>query len=180
MTQRGIASWYGADFHGKPTASGEIYDMDAMTAAHKELPLGTVVHVTNLDNGREVTLRVNDRGPFVRGRILDLSRAGARAIGMIGPGTARIELRVLSVGEGRAGPSRFSRYTLQAGAYREKANALAMADRLRRVGEDARVEESGAWHRVRIGSFRSRDEAEDARKRLQRRGFSAVVVGEHG
>ncbi len=77
MVQRGMASWYGPKFHGKPTASGEIYDMNQLSAAHRELPLGTMIHVKNLDNGRQIEVRVNDRGPFVRGRVLDLSLGAA-------------------------------------------------------------------------------------------------------
>ena len=93
--ERGIASWYGEPFHGRKTSSGETYDMHRLTAAHKSLPLPTYVQVTNLDNGRRIVVRVNDRGPFHEGRIIDLSYAAARKIGMIGPGTARVEVRAL-------------------------------------------------------------------------------------
>jgi len=96
VIERGIASWYGPDFHGRTTASGERYDMYAMTAAHRTLPFGTVLEVRNLDNGKSCRVRVNDRGPFVRGRVVDLSLAAARAIDMVGPGTARVELAVVS------------------------------------------------------------------------------------
>ena len=94
-TERGVASWYGDPFHGRQTASGEVYDMEAMTAAHRTLPFGTVVRVDNLDNGRSVTLRINDRGPFIRGRNLDVSRAAARELGMLQAGLARIEITIL-------------------------------------------------------------------------------------
>ncbi len=93
--EEGEASWYGAPFHGEETASGEIYDMEGATAAHPSLPFGTVVHVRNLDNGRETTLRVNDRGPFVDGRILDVSRKGARELGLLTPGTAQVRITVV-------------------------------------------------------------------------------------
>jgi rare lipoprotein A len=93
--QRGEASWYGRDFHGRQTASGEIYDMYAMTAAHKTLPLGTYVRVQNRDNNKTVDVRVNDRGPFVRGRIIDLSYTAAHKIGVVGPGTAAVEIAAL-------------------------------------------------------------------------------------
>lgn len=96
--ERGVASWYGAKHHGKRTASGEIYDMDRLTAAHPSLPFGTVVEVTNLENGRRVEVRVNDRGPFGRGRIIDLSRAAARELGMIARGVARVKIHVLRRG----------------------------------------------------------------------------------
>ena len=93
--ETGIASWYGHPYHGRTTASGEVYDMDEMTCAHRTLPFGTRLRVENLENGRSTTLRVNDRGPFVDGRILDVSRKGARELGMIGSGTARVRITVL-------------------------------------------------------------------------------------
>ena len=93
--EEGVASWYGEPFHGRRTASGERYDMEALTAAHRTLPFGTRVRVQNLDNLRQVELRVNDRGPFVRGRIIDVSRRGARELGLLGPGTARVRIVVV-------------------------------------------------------------------------------------
>jgi len=96
--QEGVASFYGEDFHGRKTANGEIYDMHAMSAAHRALPYNTRVLVTNLDNGKKVEVRINDRGPFVKGRIIDLSYGAARKIGMVGPGTARVRLEVLEMG----------------------------------------------------------------------------------
>lgn len=94
-SQTGVASWYGDPFHGRETASGEVYDMERLTAAHQTLPFGTRIRVENLDNGMTVTVRVNDRGPFVDGRILDVSRRAARELGMIGPGTAHVRITVL-------------------------------------------------------------------------------------
>jgi rare lipoprotein A len=94
-SERGIASWYGRDFHGKPTSGGEIYDMHEMTAAHKTLPIPTWVEVTNLSNGRSVIVRVNDRGPFVGDRIIDLSYRAATEIDMVRDGTARVHVRTL-------------------------------------------------------------------------------------
>src|SRR2546428_10660130 len=93
--QVGVASWYGPGFHGNRTANGEIYDQYELTAAHPSLPLGTRVMVTNLENGRAVQVRVNDRGPFVDGRAIDLSYAAARTIGMVRPGTVRVRIEVL-------------------------------------------------------------------------------------
>ena len=94
-TQTGVASWYGEPFHGRTTASGETYDMNDLTCAHRTLPFGTRLHVRNLENGRTVVVRVNDRGPFVKDRIVDLSRRAARELGMIGPGTARVRITVI-------------------------------------------------------------------------------------
>ena len=95
-SETGIASWYGADFHGRPTANGEIYDMNRVTAAHRTLPMPSVVQVTNLENGRSISLRVNDRGPFKRGRIIDLSRRGAQLLGFERDGTAKVRVEILA------------------------------------------------------------------------------------
>lgn len=98
--QQGMASWYGPGFAGRRTANGEIFDPSQLTAAHKELPFNTLVRVHNLDNGSSVVVRINDRGPFISGRIIDLSRAGAEAIGMVGSGTARVRLEPLTLPTG--------------------------------------------------------------------------------
>ena len=95
-SETGIASWYGSDFHGRPTANGEIYDMNRVTAAHRTLPMPSVVQVTNLENGRSISLRVNDRGPFKRGRIIDLSRRGAQLLGFERNGTAKVRVEILA------------------------------------------------------------------------------------
>ena len=95
--QRGLASWYGKPYHGRPTASGEIYNMRKVSAAHRTLPLGTVVKVTNLNNGRTLVVRINDRGPFVEGRIIDLSYKAAKKLGMVEAGVVPVKLVVKSV-----------------------------------------------------------------------------------
>jgi rare lipoprotein A len=95
----GIASYYAQDFHGKPTASGETFNMYELSAAHKTLPLGTVVRVTNLDNGKSVVVPINDRGPFIKNRIIDLSYGAAKVLDMIGPGTARVRVEVIEWGK---------------------------------------------------------------------------------
>lgn len=104
--EEGIASYYGDEFNGRKTSNGEVFDMNKLTAAHKALPFNSVVKVTNLDNGKSVIVRVNDRGPFVEGRIIDLSMAAAKAIGMTGTGTARVLLEVLEFGPEPSGPSK--------------------------------------------------------------------------
>lgn len=98
--EQGIASWYGPGFAGRRTANGEVFDPSQLTAAHKELPFNSLVTVTNLFNGRTVVVRINDRGPFKPGRIIDLSRAGAEAIGMIGSGTAQVRIEVMTLPQG--------------------------------------------------------------------------------
>ncbi len=170
--ERGIASWYGHPFHGRRTASGERYDMDRMTAAHKTLPFGSRVEVENLDNGRRVQVVINDRGPFVRGRIIDLSRKAAREIEMIGPGTARVEIRWV------AGPEPLpaaEAYLVQAAAFREEHRARELAGRLEAAGEEAKIDSEGSWHRVVLGPFRNRDDARRAMDRLRALGVDAWI-----
>ncbi|WP_440996210.1 septal ring lytic transglycosylase RlpA family protein [Arhodomonas sp. SL1] len=161
FTQRGVASWYGRKFHGRRTSSGEPYDMYAMTAAHKRLPLPSWVEVTNLDNGRTTVVKVNDRGPFAKGRIIDLSYAAASKLGVVAAGTAPVELRVVAVagpaagGDGDAPPSADTAAAgdgelyLQVGAFGERANA-------RRVLNDLRDGELGAPVRLFEAEHRGR------------------------
>ena len=162
--ERGVASWYGPGFHGNRTANGEIYNMNEFTAAHQTLPLGSIVQVRSLTNGRVVTVRINDRGPFVGGRVLDLSYAGARALGMIGPGTDEIELRVVAF-RGRKGALR-----IQVGSFSDVHRARAMLVELEINHYNARIVESqakeGALYRVQVGYYQTEDEAEAAARRL--------------
>ena len=172
-SEKGVASWYGPGFHGKRTANGEVYDMDALTAAHKSLPFDLIVEVENLDNGERVRVRINDRGPFVRGRIIDLSREGARRIGMLGPGTARVRIRVV---EGPRPIERFGSYWVQVGAFRDRRNARDLETRLARHFPAVRIRSDDGWYRVGLGPFAKRSEADDAARALDRRGHQAVIV----
>ena len=175
--QRGVASWYGKPFHGRPTASGEIYDMHALTAAHRSLPLGTVVRVTRLDNRRSVTVRINDRGPFVRGRIIDLSRAAAAALDMLEDGVATVELRVLEHRVPAAGNAvEATRFAVQAGAFKDRDNALALKRTLAADFPQVEIISSGGLHRVRVGSYGERRQAERARRKLRARGIEAFII----
>src|SRR4051812_27810120 len=122
-TETGVASWYGNPYHGRAAANGEIYDMDKMTAAHRTLPFNTWVRVYDMDNGKTTEVRITDRGPFIDGRIIDLSRAAAREIEMIGPGIARVRIEVIRAPEAVAPGV----YAVQVGAFRSRASA----DRLR-------------------------------------------------
>lgn len=168
--EEGIASWYGEPFHGRPTASGEIYDMEAPTAAHPTLPFGTIIRVENLDNGRSTELRVNDRGPFVERRILDVSRRGARELGMIGPGTARVRITVRE-----APPPPADCWDVQVGAFAVPENAERMRRRLERDRVPVRLEGgSGSLTRVVAGPL----PAQDAR-RLARR-YDGVMMACRG
>ena len=175
-SQRGIASWYGPGFHGRQTANGETYDMHAMTAAHKTLPFDTVVEVRNRDNGRRTRVRINDRGPFVRGRIIDLSRAAAEAIGMIGSGVARVEITVVRPSRRQARRDRTagSGWVVQSGAFSDRGRAKDRARRLSGYGPTRVVSEAGL-HKVLLGPWRRQDEAERVAARLRRDGFDAYA-----
>ncbi len=154
-TAEGIASWYGQPFHGRITASGERYDMEAMTAAHRTLPFGTVLRVQNLESGRHATLRINDRGPFVRNRVLDVSRRGARELGMLESGIARVRMTVVQT------PGEMACWEVQVGAFRDFGNADGVVARLEADGHRVRIESSpGNLHLVRVGPLDSRREAE--------------------
>ena len=134
--EQGVASWYGPDFHGGRTATGETYDMNGLSGAHPTLPLPAWVRVTNLQNGRSVVLRLNDRGPFAKNRIIDLSRAAAEELDMIRTGTALVEVRSLVAGETAPAPPANNRFFAQAGAFAEAGNAERLAASLRAAGVD--------------------------------------------
>lgn len=121
QVETGIASWYGEPYHGRRAANGEIYDMERLTAAHRTLPFNTWVRVVNLANGKHVDVRITDRGPFIEGRIIDLSRAAARAIEMIGPGVVNVRVTVLAAGDGRRGGEGV--FVVQAGVFRQQRRA---------------------------------------------------------
>ena len=190
--QRGLASWYGEDFHGKKTSSGEIYDMYAMTAAHKTLPLGTCVRVHNLENNRKVDVRVNDRGPFVRGRIIDLSYSAAKQVGIVGPGTARVEVLALGTpqmtgsGSARAyvpGDYYSGNFTFQVGAFVNRENAERQKTELDKNYKNAHISvyDRGdkIFYRVRVGKFSSLKEAGELEDLLIQDGFpDAYMVAE--
>lgn len=167
--QRGVASWYGQDFHGRRTANGERYDMNQLTAAHPTLPFGTLVEVRNLHNGRAVVVRINDRGPFAKRRVIDLSYGAAREIGLVGPGTAPVEISV--VAEGLS-----PRYTVQVGAFSRAEHANGLQRELSGVFPEAVVRADGAWYRVHVGAFPDRRDAESLRRELAMMGFTPLVV----
>jgi len=164
-TQTGVASWYGDPFHGRRTASGEVYDMDEFTAAHQTLAFGTVIDVANLDNGRSVELRVTDRGPFAKNRVLDVSRAGARALDMMGPGTANIRITIVNPG-GDPVAVRGGCVVVQFAAYRDPDAATERVREAGALGFRASVEESDGWYRAIAGPFDSSEGARDATEAL--------------
>ncbi len=166
LPEVGVASWYGHPYHGRASASGEIYDMEQMTAAHRTLPFGTWVRVFNLDNDKTVDVRINDRGPFVDNRVIDLSHAAARAIGMIGPGLARVRLEIMATPA--AVTSGF--YAVQVGAFQVRANAERLrAEMEARYGSARMVLRSGEpplW-RVLVGQESTVDGADSLAARLR-------------
>jgi rare lipoprotein A len=159
-SDQGVASWYGPGFDGKRTASGEVYDMEEMTAAHKRLPFGTRVRVQNLDNGLRTEVRINDRGPFVDNRIIDLSMAAARDIQMLGPGTARVRISVIELS------AMMTCSMVQVGAFGDPANAESAARSFRERGLLVAVRRGAdGFSRVFLGPYGDLDQAERARDR---------------
>ena len=178
LSQQGVASWYGPGFHGKKTTSGTVYDQYGMTAAHQTLPLGSSVRVTNLTNGKSVTLLINDRGPFAKGRIIDLSYAAAQAVDIIRPGTAPVLVEVLDTAGQQltAIPDRLD-YTLQVGAFLDLRKARELKARLeRRYDRPVVIEPHEGYYRVRVGTFVDAAEARAYGARLSREGLPVVIV----
>lgn len=173
--ERGVASWYGRRFHGRRTANGERFDMHEMTAAHRTLPLPSHVRVTNLETGKSVVVRVNDRGPFKDDRILDVSYAAARELGMVETGTALIEMHTLETPPARSRLEPFRLYA-QVGAFGEQANARRLAQQLRRAGFDdvavrATDRDGVRLQRVLVGPVDEAPELDDLVARLQGAGY---------
>jgi rare lipoprotein A len=165
-TEEGLASWYGRPYHGRAAANGEIYDMEKMTAAHRTLPFNTWVRVYDLDNNRTTEVRITDRGPFVGGRIIDLSHAAARELEMIGPGTARVRVEVISAPP-NAVPGLFA---VQVGAFRDRANAERLRSQMEARYGSARLlqraENPAVW-RVLVGAETSEDGANRLAERIR-------------
>jgi rare lipoprotein A len=176
--QTGVASWYGPNFHGKTTSNKEIYDMHDLTAAHKSLPFGTYVIVTNLNNGKSVIVRINDRGPFVKGRIIDLSFAAAQAVDMIDTGTAPVKLEILTEISPKKSSQKFS---VQVGSFVEEDNAKNLKNELQRNFPNVYISRfktaNQEYYRVRIKA-KNQDSARELARRLLQAGYSAIVLEE--
>jgi len=170
-SQTGIASWYGPNFHGRYTSNGEIYNMYAYTAAHKTLPMNTIVKVTNLNNGKSVTVRINDRGPFVKGRIIDLSYAAGKKIGLDVTGTAPVKITVVKF----KGKNYVSGYMIQVGAFLNKKGAEATAKKYQKLGYNTAIIKRGQFYKVYITGFKTYNEAKKFKLENKLTGF---IVGE--
>ena len=194
--ETGLASWYGAQFNGRPTATGERFDMHALTAAHKTLPLPGLVEVTNLANGRRIVVRVNDRGPFVDNRVIDLSRGSAEALGMLQAGVGEVRVRYLgraprtgggttlqyaetedapSAAPPNRSPSARGAYWIQAGAFSDRRAARRVADQL---GDHATVDDgrNDGLFRVLVGPWPDPDAAERSRQAVIARGYADALL----
>jgi len=191
--QKGTASWYGKKFHGRKTSNGETYDMYGISAAHKTLPFGTMVRVHNLRNGREMDVRINDRGPFVKGRIIDLSYGAANRLGVVGPGTAPVEIVALAAparevtepgGQARlvAVDLTSGNFTFQVGAFQDRNNAERLAAKLKNSHAHVHVASfdrgDGMFHRVRVGRATTLAEADAYEQALIRQGYDVFIVAE--
>jgi len=189
--QRGKASWYGKKFHGRKTANGEIYNMYAMTAAHKTLPLGTYVSVRNLSNDRKIEVRINDRGPFVRGRIIDLSYTAAKKLGVVGPGTAAVEIVALGAAAAVKTPGSTGRsyvpvdyykgnFTVQVGAFSDRNNAARLKRKLDQEYNNAHIttyhDGHETFYRVRVGKCSNLKQAEKYEEIMIQRGFPGAFA----
>ncbi len=177
--QKGLASWYGSDFHGKLTSNREIYNMHALTAAHKTLPFGVYVRVTNLNNGKSIVVRINDRGPFIKGRIIDLSYAAAKKLGLDISGVAPVKIKVLKKYSPRKSSQEFS---IQVGSFSSKKNAKILKRKLQKNYRNVYISKikasSKTFYRVRIKA-RSVKSAEKIAKKLMKQGYRTNVLEEH-
>jgi len=173
--ETGTASWYGKEFHGRKTASGEIFDMNGISAAHRILPLGTTIRVTNLDNYKSITLRVNDRGPFARNRVLELSYGAAKELGFVAQGTARVKIEALEPIEDPGG-----QYTVQAAVFAAADNARMLKDRLSKRFEVISIvpfeSNVGKFFRVQVGAYASEEKAELIAGKLVMEGLEPIVM----
>ncbi len=171
--KRGIASWYGSKFHGRRTSSGELYDMHLATAAHKSLPLPTYAEVTNLDNGRKMIVKINDRGPFHEDRILDLSYAAAIRLGVDKTGTARVDVRAIDVKKSKRRSSRVAAETfLQVGAFSERKTAKELAGKMAAARlKPVSVKKIRGLYKVWIGPYASETEIEANMRRVVELGY---------
>lgn len=180
FVQLGEASWYGKDFHGRKTANGEIYDMYKISAAHKILPFNTYVKVLNLNNNKYIIVRINDRGPFVKGRIIDLSYAAAKEIDLIGTGVAKVKVTALKKKQIKSGIQE-GVFTVQVGAFSDKLNAENLADKLRVIFDYVVISEyqdinNKRFFRIHATKSNNLDSAIKMEKKLEDMGFTQAFI----
>jgi rare lipoprotein A len=172
----GYASWYGKEYHGRMTSSGEVYDMFAFTAAHRTLPLGSDVQVNNLENGKTVVVRINDRGPFIENRIIDLSYSSAKAIDMINQGVAKVRLSLIK----EPVSTMTSGYIVQAGSFLLAENAIRFKKELKYLNSPVFIEtfetNDDKYYRVRIGPLKDRDSAMEIISQLQKKNIHSYLM----
>ena len=191
--QRGLASWYGKKFHGRKTSNGETYDMYKVSAAHKTLPFNTYVRVHNLSNGKKLDVRINDRGPFVRGRIIDLSYGAAKELGVVGPGTATVEVVALGTAVKPETKNQTEKvytpvdyysgnFTFQVGAFIERQNAEKLKVELDQKYKNAHIAKfdngSEIFYRVRVGKFLTLEQARAQEKNMADDGYDPIIIAE--
>jgi rare lipoprotein A len=178
----GVASWYGPGFNGEKTSSGEIYHQDELTAACKKFKLGTRVMVTNLENGRSAVVLINDHGPFVKGRTIDLSKRAAQMLGITRMGTARVRIDPLGSPKEAAASQKDMTYALQFGSFTQQGNAYAVLERVKGAYPDARIQETDAgslkFYRVRAGSYTTREAAQAQAEHTAAPDLPVVIVSE--
>ncbi|MDQ7003749.1 MAG: septal ring lytic transglycosylase RlpA family protein [Ghiorsea sp.] len=176
--ETGIASWYGKKFHGKKTANGETYNMYAMTAAHTVLPIPSVVRVTNLENGKSIKVRINDRGPFTKKRVIDLSYAAAKALGVIKHGTAKVRVQtVLTPHPSILQQKNVGQPYVQIGAFGDKSNAQSVVfDMSNQSSFQPYIQKAAGVYRVRMGPFSSVRQAKNTLNRVKRMGYPSAMI----
>ena len=191
--QHGLASWYGKKFHGRKTSNGETYDMYKSSAAHKTLPFDTYVRVHNLSNGKKLDVRINDRGPFVRGRIIDLSYKAAQELGIVGPGTATVEIVALGAAVKQETEIKTKKsykpvdyysgnFTFQVGAFIDRQNAEKLKEKLDQKYKNAHIAKfdngSETFYRVRVGKFSTLEQARAQEKNMADDGYDPIIIAE--
>lgn len=189
FAEKGVASWYGSDFHGRSTSNGERYDMYAMTAAHKTLPMNTMLLVKNVDNGKEIIVRVNDRGPFVQGRVIDLSYTAAKKLSIVKPGTSRVKLVALAeeslFARSPGGKSKLpdlyrGEYYIQIGAFNQKGNAINLQKRFTDAGHTTVIQQhqepKQTYYRVHVYAGKEFVAAKKAEASLASHGYNGAFL----
>ena len=175
--EEGIASWYGPNFHGKLTANGEKYDMYGLTAAHRTLPFNTILKVKNKDNGQSVQVRINDRGPYAKNRIIDLSKKAAQEINMLGPGTARVSL-ILMKGDlenSNTTNLKVPTYTVQLASFDDETKAFEHSRKIRGSRVEKINMEGQTVYRIYYGNYVDKENARSQQQKLARRGHDGYV-----